>query len=323
MRVNHQRLLRIVVLVAIAWLLANAADKPTPTRIVLDTTTFPKISRPLLQETADNTAKMVDELIPGDYPNGASSTILCFVSDGEWADKPRAVVGKRWEAEPAAAAKYDLRVALTPQVLPGAWQRLVFQLAHELAHHKMGPRADNNVFESFAVAFSLEVLHRMGYDHYREGNERFYSQWTPPEVMAALNREEWNTVGLYLRYEWRREYAEEWDDGTHFVAAMALRKMDNFPWSRLLNLGATAECGSSKFKGRAQYCPISPATLEGFPEPVKALLSPDPLKVVIVRTATEPYKGGGLTFREKGKWVTLRWMRKSDPVVPEGFVRVE
>lgn len=124
-------LLLVGAVVAISALTVDAADKPAPTRIVLDPTTFPKISRPLLQETADNTAKMVDEMIPGGYPNGASSTILCFVADGDWADKPRAVVGKPWKSEPAGAGKYDLRVAVTPQVLPGAWQRLVFQLAHE------------------------------------------------------------------------------------------------------------------------------------------------------------------------------------------------
>lgn len=192
-----------------------------------------------------------------------------------------------------------------------------------LAHHKMGPRADNNVFEAFAVAFSLEVLHRMGYDHYREGNERFYAQWTPPEVKSALKREQWDKVGLYLRYEWRREDAGDWDEGTQFVAAMALRKMGNFPWARLLNIGATAECGSRKFKGRAQYCPVSPATLEGFPDSVKALLSPDPMSAVIARIGSEPYEGDGLTFREKGKWVTLRWLRRSEAAMPEGFGRVE
>ncbi len=313
-----------LIVVSFAALGANATPRPsTPTRIVLDPTTFPKISRPLLQETADQVAKTIDELIPGDYPGSSSSTILCFVADGKWADKPRALVGKPWKIEPPGARLYTMRVALTPQVLPGAWQRLVFQLAHELAHLKMDARVDNNALEAFAVAVSLEVLHRLEYDPYRESNERFYTQSIPPEVMSALNRGEWGTVGLYLRYEWRREYAENWDQATHFVAAIALRKIAGFPWERLLNIGAGAECGSNRLHGRARYCPLSPASLEDFPDSVKSVLWPNQMNVIIMRTGVEQHQGKDLTFQEKGKWVTLRWSRRTDLLIPEGFVPIE
>jgi len=302
----------------------SAADRPlNSTRIVLDPNTFPKISRPLLQDTADQVAKTVDELIPGGYPNGAPSTILCFVANDKWAEKPRAFVGKPWKIEPRDAYKYNMRIAVTPEVLPGAWQRFVFQLAHELAHQKMDARADNNALEAFAVAVSLEVLHRLSYDGYRESNERFYTQFVPREVMSAVNRADWATVGLYLRYEWREEPVEEWDQTTHFVAAMALRKAGNFPWERLLDIGASAQCGSSRRNGHAQYCPLSPASLEDFPEAVKEIVSPSEMKVVIARIGMPERDGESLTFRENGKWVSLRWSRRSDPLMPDGFRPIE
>ena len=308
---------------AISVLPCSATNRTsTPTRIVLDPTTFPKISRPLLQETADQVAKTVDELIPGGYPNSSSSTILCFVAHGNWADKPRALVGKPWKIEPPGASRYAMRVAFTQQVLPGAWQRLAFQLAHELAHLKMDARVDNNALEAFAVAVSLEVLHRLDYDPYRESNESYYTQSIPPEVLAALNRSDWSNVGLYLRYEWRQEYSENWDQGTHFVAAIALRKIRGFPWGRLLNIGASAECGSNRPNGRARYCPLSPASLEDFPEALKSIVSPDLGNVALVHTGVRKHNGAALTFQEKGKSVSLRWSRETDPLLPDGFVPI-
>lgn len=292
------------------------------TRIVLDRSTFPPISRPLLQETADQVAQEVDRLIPGDYPAGRNPKILCFVASDTWAEMPRAFVGKPRKIEPASARNYEMRVALTPNVLPGAWQRLVFQLAHELAHQKMDARVDNNALESFAVAVSLEVLHRLGYDPYREGNERYYAQTIPPEVMSALKHGDWSTIGLYLRYEWRNEEAGNWKRDTQFLAAMALRKSGNFPWERLLNVGATAQCGSRRWKGYAQLCPLSPASLEGFSSQVRALLGNNG-KVAMVRVTATRMESGDLTFKEQGKWVSLRWRWKNDPVGADGFVAIE
>jgi len=279
----------LLVLVFTVSLRCDASGRPaSPTRIVLDPTTFPEISRPLLQDTADQVAKTVDELIPGSYPHMSSSTILCFVANGKWGNMPRAVIGKPWKIEPPEAYKYEMRVALTPSVLPGAWQRLAFQLAHELTHLKMDGSVDNNAMEAFATAVSLEALHRLDYDPYREANERYYTQWNPPQVMMALKKGEWNKVALYLRYELRHENVENWDRGSHFIAA--------------------------------QYCPLSPSSLEGFPDPVKTLLAPDPMNVVMVHTSENDLQDGGLTFKEKGKWVALRWRRRDDPLMPDGFV---
>lgn len=316
---NSARLLLLAFFFAVT---CGAADR-TFTRIVLDTTTFPRISRPLLQETADQVAKVVDELIPGKYPRNASPVILCFVANGTWRDMPRAIVDKPWKIEPASANKYGMRIALTPEVLPGAWQRLIFQLSHELAHQKMDARVDNNAMEAFATAVSLETLHRLGYDSYREANERYYTQLVPSEVMSALNHSEWNKVALYLRYKWRAENIDKWDRATHFVAAIALRKMNGFPWERLLNIGVTAECGSRRLLGRARYCPLSPDSLEGFPESVKILLARSEMSSVIARTSVERPEGEGLIFKEKGKWISLRWVRKHDPLVPDGFVPID
>jgi hypothetical protein len=312
-----------LLLLATVALCSLTTQASTNTRIVLDTTTFPPISRPFLQETADQVAKTVDQLVPGDYPNGRNPKILCFVAKGKWGQQPRAFVGKPKKIEPVSAQNYDMRISLTPEVLPGAWQRLVFQLAHELAHQKMDARVDNNAMEAFAVALSLEVLHRLGYDPYREGNERYYARPIPPEVMLALGRRDWLSVGLYIRYQWRLEFREDWTRPTQFLAAMALRKMGNFPWNRLLNIGATAECGTNRPDGWAQFCPLSPASLEGFPESIKAVVGRNELTALIMRTDTTQPEGGGLTFKEKGKWVSLRWSRRSDPVMPDGFLPLD
>jgi hypothetical protein len=297
-----RRLLPLLITLAFCCPKTQASN----TRIVLDPSTFPPISRPLLQETADQVAKALDELIPGDYPNHRNPKILCLVAKGKWGDHPRAFIGKPRKIEPAGARNYDMRIALTPEVLPGAWQRLVFQLSHELAHQKMDARVDNNAIETFAVALSLEVLHRLGYDPYREANERYYTQTVPPEVISALNRSDWQTVGLYIRYQWRLEFREDWTRPTQFVAAMALRKMGNFPWNKMLNIGATAECGSNRPEGWAQFCPLSPASLADFPESVKAVLAGNDMNVLIVRTDPTHQDVAGLTFKEKGKWISLR-----------------
>jgi hypothetical protein len=34
-------------------------------------------------------------------------------------------------------------------------------------------------------------------------------------------------------------------------------------------------------------------------------------------------EGEDLTFQEKGNWVSLRWLRKTDPLMPDGFVPIE
>jgi len=306
-------------------LCCSAADRRSPpTRIVLDPTTFPKISRPLLQETADQVAKAVDELIPGGYPHTSSSSILCFVANGTWKDMPRALVGNPWKMEPTNAKKYGMRVALTPNVLPGAWQRLVFQLSHELTHLKMDARVDNNAMETFATAVSLEALQRLGYDPYREDNERYYTQALPPEVLAALNRNEWEKVGLYLRYKWRNESDEHWDRATHFLAAIALRRMGGFPWERLFNIGASAQCGSFHPRQGGRYCPFSPPSLEGFPKAMKSLLLKDEINIALMRAEkTRLDQPESLEFSEEGKWISLRWGRKTDALLPEGYAPVE
>lgn len=217
-----------------------------------------------------------------------------------------------------------MRVAVTPEVLPGAWQRLVFQLAHELTHQKMDARVDNNAMEAFAVAVSLEVLHRLEYDSYRKANENYYAQTLPPEVLSAFKQGKWDLVALYLRYQWRHEYVlEDWDRAPQFLAAMTLRKINGFPWARLLNIGGSAQCGSKRVEGRAQYCPFSPASLEGFPEEIKNLIGNDTVRGVIVGAGARRPEGGALTFRENGKWVSLRWSRKSDPVIPDGFAPLD
>lgn len=231
-------------------------------------------------------------------------------------------MGKPWKIEPAGASKYSMRIAVTPEVLPGAWQRLVFQLSHELAHLKMDARVDNNVLESFAVAVSLETLHRLGYDAFRESNEKYYTQSIPAEVKAALSRKDWDSVGLYLRYAWRNESRDrEWDQANQFVGAIAIRSV-GFRWEQLLNLGAQGDCGSEKANGRAKYCPLSAAVFEEFPVALQQVFRRDPMRSVLLKVSkTKPTEG--FSFREGTRWVSLRWLRKIDSNVPAGYLPID
>src|SRR5512142_42303 len=102
MRLSARDLRRLLLCLATVALCCPATQASTNTRIVLDPTTSPPISRPLLQETADQVAKAVDELIPGDYPNGRNPKILCFVAKGKWGEQPRAFIGKPKKIEPVS-----------------------------------------------------------------------------------------------------------------------------------------------------------------------------------------------------------------------------
>src|SRR5258708_5528982 len=115
-------------------------------RVILDKETF-GASAVSLQPVADRVASEVDNLIPGTPSEYPEDGIICFEAEGSWNSDPShpapiTVIGPKLLGEPAATSGNTIRIALNA-VKPADVRRLSYQLSHELAHVKMGVRADN------------------------------------------------------------------------------------------------------------------------------------------------------------------------------------
>jgi len=238
-------------------------------RVVLDPTTFAGPTYQLMQDTADRVAHLVEQLIPGVSPENTS--VFCFAVPPEWGHAPITLVGKPQPAEPAAAALYPARVALTRNVLPADRERFAFQLAHELAHVRMDARFDNDIIETFAVAVSFEVLDRLGYGGYLRAAIEALTAPLPQEIRAGLANGSWNEVNLYLRKQ--RQYHQEhpFDYSLAAAGAVLIRSAHVLPWSRLLGVGLQNQCPLRRDPPRFQLCPLNESALPEF-QPVFRLL---------------------------------------------------
>ncbi|MFN3151408.1 hypothetical protein [Bremerella sp.] len=126
-------------------------------------------------------AAVVDELLPGEPPFGVREIHVSLD------DRRKAVPRVQWEKQDHVSDRYRLIVAapgdawwmviyegfcrtmpLAPGNLRGVrkeshlWQRLAFQLAHELAAVKFGPARSNLQLQVMATAVALDALERIG-----------------------------------------------------------------------------------------------------------------------------------------------------------------
>lgn len=131
-----------------------------PTRVLLDRVTF-GTDYDQMQRVADAVSKKIDELIPG-INDPEESEVFCFQTFGKEKlfnreDHPPITLHGRIVAsyEPRTVRPGQLRIAV--DVTPNSPQQFAYQLAHELAHVKMGT-ADNYLIETLAVAVSHAVV---------------------------------------------------------------------------------------------------------------------------------------------------------------------
>ena len=195
------------------------------TKVVLDQVSF-RGDVAELQRLADGVSSQVDGLIPG-QGGGLKGFIFCYqVHEDELAFEkeigaPVTISASfRYDHEPTEVVPGRIRIALFG-INPLRESRFVYQLAHELAHVKMGATVSNYLIETFAIAAALEITRRMGFasyadleiaselEHlpateqtlYNERNypklRRYWQQQVPQQVLEVQNRP-FQTLGAVL-----------------------------------------------------------------------------------------------------------------------------
>ena len=248
----------------LCWFLlgARAVAQDPRLRVILDPTTFAGPTYQAMQDTANQVALVVEQLIPDASPD--DTDVFCFAPPPGWGHAPITLAGEPQPGEPAASALYSVRVALSRSVLPADWARFAFQLAHELAHVRMDPRFDNDILETFAVAVSFEVLDRMGYGRYLQAAIQSLIAPLPPEIKMALGNASWNEVNLYLRQQRPYHEAHPFDYSLAAAGAVLIRATHALPWSRLRGIGLKNQCPARADPPRFQFCPLNEAALPEF-----------------------------------------------------------
>jgi hypothetical protein len=214
-----------------------------PTKVALDRETFSPSDYLALQQLADTVAQTVDELIPGRMSEFIYGDILCYqVRDTDDPALETAMHAPitisatiRYTHEPSAVVAGRTRIALYG-VEPLRRERFVYQLAHELAHVKMGVRLDNYLIETLAVAVSQEVLIRMGMTAYLQMEFNTEMLQLPESVQDA-----YRTADIVaLRTYWRGVISSEElrvDNRPFQALGAALIRMRAVRWRSLLGIG--------------------------------------------------------------------------------------
>lgn len=113
---------------------------------IVNTTPFPELKQTKsILAIADGIARIVDGLIPGEPPHGDRTISLIYGAAGPMTF---------WEPEDYRSSRYRVRLSFTG----ATWQRMAYQLSHELGHIKLGTSRSNALLESLAVAVSIRTL---------------------------------------------------------------------------------------------------------------------------------------------------------------------
>jgi hypothetical protein len=232
--------------------ISNAQPRSAPPmKVKLSVSTFDPASLREFQSLADEISAIIDEMIPGvpaDYP---ADGIVCFEAPSRWtadaykangfSPPPLTFTGPKVYDEPEDVVGGRIRIAL---VAHDRWQ-FAFQLSHELAHVKMGPRTDNYLDETFAVAVSYEVLRRLGYQGYLLRDEGASIEQLSPAIQKQLAYQEWKSVQAYWR-ETSKSQANTIDNKPfQTVGALLLLRGKGPHWSQLLNIASLNRCANS------------------------------------------------------------------------------
>ncbi len=222
-----------------------------PLKVKLSVSTFDPVALRDFQPLADEIAKIIDEMIPGIPEEYSADGIVCYEAPSRWttpaykaqgfAPPPVTVFGPRILDEPQEVVGGRVRIALQA----ADKSQFAFQLSHELAHVKMGPRTDNYLDETFAVAVSYEVLRRLGYQGYLLVNEGLFIQGLSPVIQKHLAYQEWKAVQSYWR-DTSRNQANNLDDRSFQTVGALLLLRDKGPnWSKLFNIGRLNTCSAT------------------------------------------------------------------------------
>jgi hypothetical protein len=215
-----------------------------PTRVVLDRETFPSANYAELQRVADVVAQNVDQLIPGRMSEFVYGDILCYLvkeNDVEAVHQSSAPItisaNYKLSFEPKAVIAGHTRIAVNglgsvEHFLEG---QFVYQLAHELAHVKMGVRLDNYLVETLAVTVSHEVLLRMGMVDFLQIEFNTEMLQLPESVQAAYKTTDIETLIKYWQSVIPREGLRV-DDRPFQTLGATLVRMRAVQWESLLGV---------------------------------------------------------------------------------------
>jgi len=211
------------------------------THIVLDRETFPAESYPELQRIANLVSQDIDRLIPGKMSEFAYDDIFCYQI------KPTDTVALGVIRAPITISA-DYRLPYEPQyVIPGRTRfalsyaginvgQFVYQLAHEIAHVKMGVRLDNYLIETLATAVSHQVLIDMGMVPYLQLELGLEMAQLPADVVAQYRAQDLAPLRRY----WQASISKQgfrMDDRPFQTLGAALIRSENVDWRPLLGVG--------------------------------------------------------------------------------------
>lgn len=208
--------------------------------VVLDANTFDSATYQSLQSTANQVAEVIDELIPGVPTGYKQSIVFCYNNPVK---QPITTIGPNKPAEyPQNLPIENVRIGLG--VTPGGYNgMLAFQLAHELAHIKMGALKDNYLVELFAVAVQLEVLKELGFTEllaleFRDAKSGWELKWTSDVYMDIL----WHNEKALAQY-WQSQqpalqklHNSDWEYARLSIGALVIADHGQLQWAKLLNI---------------------------------------------------------------------------------------
>lgn len=167
---------------------------------------------------------------------------------------PNVVSGSRVLDEPVEANNNTIRIAVVG-VQPADKWRFATQLSHELAHVKIGIRTNNYLDETFAVAISLEVLRRLGYEGYLLGDHGIDLVRLPPIPQQALALGRFDEARAYWLVEAKKQGYRTEDRTFQALGAVLLLWEKGKPnWAELLNAGSGNSCSISALVNTYQVC---------------------------------------------------------------------
>ncbi len=227
-------------------------------KVVLDHETFHAENYSMLQAFADRVALDVDLLIPGapkDYPE---TEIVCFEASETWGKDlahpaPITLIGPKLLGEPLSTKGGLIRIAVFG-VQPLYLRRFAYQLAHELAHVKMGAKTDNALIETFATSVSYEVLRKLALFDYLIPAVQGDIRNLPDQVQIALANGDIPGLKTY----WQSQMASRWfviNDRPLQTLGALLMQMGNQPrWNLLLGIAQFALCTDAPGPSPMKLC---------------------------------------------------------------------